>query len=158
DLEARLAKDPRDPVANRLLAELDFDEGKTAQANARAEQAAALAPQDQRTTCFRGLTRAWVRKCKEAVADLEPCPRAVREPRYATALLGCWVELGEWREAQGVADALPRELQTERQIAALIARIQHPAGSGTAAKPDPAPASAGSTGSPANPAAAKPVA
>ena len=146
ELEARLAKEPRDPTANRLLAELDLDEGRTAQALSRAEQAAALAPQDQRARCLRGLTRAWARRCKDAVADLEPCPRSVHEPRYATALLGCWVELQEWREAQGVIDALPRELRGEGKITPLITRVQQhvladkPPGKADAARPDPAAA------------------
>ena len=134
ELAARLAKEPRDPVANRLLAELDFAEGRTKEAVARAEQAAALAPQDANAVCLRGLTRAWARRCKEAVPDLGPCPRSLREARYATALLGCWVELGEWREAQGVADALPADLRADRQIATLIAKVElHPSASPAAA-------------------------
>ncbi len=134
ELAARLAKEPRDPVANRLLAELDFAEGKTKDAVARAEQAAALAPRDANALCLRGLTRAWARRCKEAVPDLGPCPRSLRETRYATALLGCWVDLGEWREAQGVVDALPSDLKGDRQIAALVARVMlHPAEGASAA-------------------------
>lgn len=150
-LEARLAKDPRDAAANRLLAELDFDEGKIAQALARAEQAAALTPQDPGALCLRGVTRAWARRCKEAVADLGPCARSVREPRYATALLGCWVELGEWREAQGVVDALPPELRGERQISTLVARVEQHAAE------KPRAAVAGRTGAPP-PAAPPPAA
>jgi tetratricopeptide (TPR) repeat protein len=144
-LEARLAKEPRDPAANRLLAELDFDDGRTAEALARAEQAAALAPADPDALCLRGLTRAWARRCKDAVVDLGPCPRGTREPRYATALLGCWVELGEWREARGVADALAPEVKGERQVAALLARVQQHA---PAAATAPVPGLAARAGPP----------
>ncbi len=156
-LEARLAKDPRNPTANRLLAELDFDEGKTAAALARAEQAATLAPTDANALCLRGLTRAWARRCKDAVADLMPCARSEREPRYATALLGCWADLGEWREAQGVADSLPPELRADRQIAALLARVAEHAGD---KPPAAAPAPRSSAAAPklaAAPAAPPPV-
>ncbi len=163
-LEARLAKEPRDPAANRLLAELDFDDGRTAEALARAEQAAALAPADPDALCLRGLTRAWARRCKDAVVDLGPCPRGNREPRYATALLGCWVELGEWREARGVADALAPEVKGERQVAALLARVQQHApaatapGPGVAAvagPPSPAPVVKPALGAPTTPATAR---
>jgi tetratricopeptide (TPR) repeat protein len=150
ELEARLAKEPRDPVANRLLAELDFAEGKTKEALARAERAAAIAPQDPGALCLRGLTRAWARRCKDAVPDLGPCPRSLREPRYATALLGCWVELGEWREAEGVVASLPAELKEDRPIAALVARVQQHAAERPRAAGLPPPAG----GVPARPAAA----
>jgi protein-tyrosine phosphatase len=136
ELEARLAKDPRNLTWNLLAAELDLDEGKAEPAIARAEQAAAIAPQDPRATCMRGLARAYGRHCPQALADLEPCPLAAREARYATALLGCRVELGAWRKAEEQVRALPPQLREDKRIAALAEQVaQHPAGSAGSAGP-----------------------
>jgi protein-tyrosine phosphatase len=141
ELEARLAKDPRNLTWNLLAAELDLDEGKAEPAIARAEQAAASAPQDPRATCMRGLARAYGRHCPEALADLEPCPLAAREARYATALLGCRVELGAWRKAEEQVRGLPPQLREDKRIAALAEQVaQHPAGPATTPGSPAAPA------------------
>ena len=144
ELEARLAREPRNGLWPYLLAELEFEEGQTAAAVKHAEQAVALAPQDQRMLCLRGLTRSWVRRCPDALADLAGCPRTAREPRYATALLGCQVELGQWRQAEAVVGSLPRELRQERAIAGLITRVQQhsPKASGALDPPRPTAPSA----------------
>jgi Flp pilus assembly protein TadD len=127
ELEARLKKEPKSVTWNVLLSELDLDEGRIEPALSRAEQVATFAPQDARALCLRGVTRAWARRCALAVVDLETCPRARRESRYATALLGCWVELGQWRPAADLAGALPPALKGERRIADLIKQVeQHP--------------------------------
>ncbi len=163
ELEARLAKDPKNLTWNLLAAELDLDEGKAEPAIARAEQAAAGAPQDPRATCMRGLARAYGRHCPQALADLEPCPLAAREARYATALLGCRVELGAWRKAEEQVRALPPQLREDKRIAALAEQVaQHPGGAGGSAGPagptgPPGPAPATTPGSPAG-ALPKPIA
>jgi hypothetical protein len=94
-LEERLRNDPRDVAFNLMLVELDLAEGKTAPAAARAEQMAALAPREPWALCLRGLTRAAARRCADAVADLESCTLAARDPRYGKALQGCRVELAK---------------------------------------------------------------
>ena len=135
ELAARLAKEPRGLTWNLLAAELDLEEGKAEPAIAHAEQAAVTAPQDARATCLRGLARAYGRRCQEAQADLEPCLLTARELRYATALLGCRVELGAWRKAEEQVRALSPELREDKKIAALAQQVaQHPA-----AAPLPAP-------------------
>jgi tetratricopeptide (TPR) repeat protein len=140
ELEARLAREPRSLIWNLLAAELDLDEGRAEPAIARAEQAAATAPQDPRATCMRGLARAYGRHCPEALADLEPCPLAAREVRYATALLGCRVELGAWRKAEEQVRALPPQLREDKRIAALAQQVaQHPGPAGPATPPSSAP-------------------
>jgi tetratricopeptide (TPR) repeat protein len=76
---------------------------------------------------MRGLARAYGRRCPEALADLEPCPLAAREARYATALLGCRVELGAWRKAEEQVRGLPPQLREDKRIAALAQQVaEHP--------------------------------
>jgi len=144
ELESRLDREPRSLTWNLLLAQLDLEEGKTAPAITHAEQAAAAAPQDTRATCLRGLTRAYGRRCPEALADLEPCPLAGKDVRYATALLGCRVEAGAWRKAEEQVRALTPEQKADRRIAALVEQVTQHAGSSTApgAPPGAAPAAA----------------
>jgi tetratricopeptide (TPR) repeat protein len=156
ELETRLAREPRSLVWNLLAAELDLDEGRTEPAIARAEQTAAAAPQDSRAACMRGLARAYGRRCPEALADLEPCPLAAREPRYATALLGCRVELGAWRKAEEQVRGLPPLLREDKKIAALAQQVaEHPSPALPAAPT--APAASTATATPLAPGAGKPV-
>jgi tetratricopeptide (TPR) repeat protein len=127
-LEERLAKEPRSVAWNVLLAELDLSEGKTAPGVARAEQVVALAPQEPRALCVRGLARAAGNRCKEAMADLEPCYLSGRELSYASALLGCRVELAQWRQAEEQVRALPPGFKEDRKVTALIKQVaKHPA-------------------------------
>src|SRR5436305_12671847 len=127
ELDARLAKEPRSLTWNLLAADLDIDEGKAESAIAHAEVTTATAPQDPRATCMRGLARAYGRRCPEALADLAPCPLAAREARYATALLGCRVELGAWRNAEEQVRGLPPQLREDKKIAALAQQVaEHP--------------------------------
>jgi predicted Zn-dependent protease len=145
-LEERLAKEPRSIAWNLMLVDLDLAEGKNAPALARAEATVALAPRDARVLCTRGLARAAGNRCGEAVADLETCAAAAADgagglagdaPRSATALLGCRVELGQWRQAEEQVRGLPPELRKDRKIAALVQQV--------AKHPSP-PAGAGATG------------
>jgi tetratricopeptide (TPR) repeat protein len=131
ELDARLAKEPKSLIWNLLAAELDLEEGKADPAIAHAVQAAATAPQDPRATCLRGLARAYGRHCPEALADLEPCPLAGREARFATALIGCRVELGAWRKAEDQLKSLSPELRSDRRIAALAQQVAQHAGTPT---------------------------
>ena len=136
-LEDRLAKEPRGITWNLMLVDLDLAEGKNAAALARAEATAALAPRDARVLCARGLARAAGNRCGEAVADLEACSVATAAggaglagdgPRSATALLGCRVELGQWRQAEEQVRGLPAALRKDRKIAALMQQVaKHPA-------------------------------
>jgi tetratricopeptide (TPR) repeat protein len=169
ELEQRLAREPKGVAWNVLLADLDLSEGKTAPGLARAEQAAALAPRDPQALCVRGLARAMGSRCREAVADLEPCYLCGREVRYATALLGCRVELGQWRQADQQVRALPPGFKSDRKLAALAQQVaKHPAidsapaggggaaGGGTAAaNAPPPPASVPARSDPARAAAEK---
>jgi tetratricopeptide (TPR) repeat protein len=160
ELESRLAKEPRSLTWNLLAAELDLEEGKAGPAIAHAEQAAATAPQDPRATCLRGLARAYGRRCPEALADLEPCPFAPREVRYATALLGCRVELGAWRKAEEQVRSLTPELKADRRIAALLQQVAQHASAPTPPAPpnppSPTPAEKTAPAPPKVPAAAAP--
>jgi tetratricopeptide (TPR) repeat protein len=145
-LEERLAKEPRSLAWNLMLVDLDLSEGKNAPALTRAEATAALAPRDARVLCARGLARAAGNRCGEAEADLETCSVAAAAgatglagdgPRCATALLGCRVELGQWRQAEEQVRGLPPDLRKDRKIAALMQQVaKHPA----------APAGAGAAG------------
>jgi tetratricopeptide (TPR) repeat protein len=139
-LEERLAKEPRSIVWNLLQVDLDLAEGKTAPAIARAEATAALAPRDAQALCVRGLARAAGNRCVEAVADLEPCSMtsgAGGDLRYATALLGCRVELAQWRQAEEQVRGLPPAFTKDRKIAALMQQV---------AKHKPAAGPTGATG------------
>jgi tetratricopeptide (TPR) repeat protein len=152
ELDARLAKEPRSLTWNLLAAELDLEEGKADPAIAHAVQAAATAPQDPRATCLRGLARAYGRHCPEALADLEPCPLAGREARFATALLGCRVELGAWRKAEDQLRTLSPELKSDRRIVALAQQVaQHAGAPAGAADPVVPPLPADRTAKPAGP-------
>ncbi|HEV3077230.1 MAG TPA: hypothetical protein VHB47_22600, partial [Thermoanaerobaculia bacterium] len=145
-LEDRLAKEPRGIAWNLMLVDLDLAEGKNAAALARAEATAALAPRDARVLCARGLARAAGNRCGEAVADLEACSVATAAggaglagdgSGSAAALLGCRVELGQWRQAEEQVRGLPAALRKDRKIAALMQQVaKHPA----------APAGAGAPG------------
>jgi tetratricopeptide (TPR) repeat protein len=145
-LEERLAKEPRSLAWNLMLVDLDLAEGKNAPALARAEATVALAPRDARSLCARGLARAAGNRCGEAVADLETCSAASAAggaglpgdgPRSAAALLGCRVELGQWRQAEEQVRGLPAALRKDSKIAALMQRVaKHPS----------APAGAGAAG------------
>jgi len=168
-LEERLVKEPRSVTWNLMLVDLDLAEGRNGPALSRAEATAALAPRDARVLCARGLARAAGNRCGEAVADLETCAAAGAAggaglagdgPRHATALLGCRVELGQWRQAEEQVRGLPPELRKDRKIAALMQQVaKHPsapAGSGPAGagakSATPTTGAAGSrpaTGSPA---------
>lgn len=155
-LEERLAKEPRSIAWNLMLVDLDLAEGKNAPALARAEATVALAPRDARVLCARGLARAAGNRCGEAVADLETCSVAGAAslagdgPRSATALLGCRVELGQWRQAEEQVRGLPPDLRKDRKIAALMQQVaKHPsapAGTGTAAAPGAAKSATPTTG------------
>jgi tetratricopeptide (TPR) repeat protein len=137
-LEERVAKEPRNVAWNLMLADLDLAEGRTAQATTRAEQLAALAPQEPRALCLRGLVRSEVGRCREGLGDLEPCYLCVREVRYATALLACRVELGRWRDAEEQVRALPAGFKDDRKLAGLVqqvARHQGATGGGAASRP-----------------------
>lgn len=151
-LEERLAKEPRSIALNLMLVDLDLAEGRSAPALARAEATVALAPRDARVLCARGLARAAGNRCGEAVADLETCSVASAgggaggDPRSATALLGCRVELGQWRQAEEQVRGLPAALRKDRKIAALMQQVaKHPS--------TPAPAGAGAAGATAKGAA-----
>jgi tetratricopeptide (TPR) repeat protein len=168
-LEERLAKEPRSITWNLMLVDLDLAEGKNAPALARAEATVAMAPRDARVLCARGLARAAANRCGEAVADLETCSVAAAAgatglagdgPRFATALLGCRVELGQWRQAEQQVRGLPPDLRKDRRIAALMQQVaKHPStpagagGAGATAKgATPTTGATGSrpaTGSPA---------
>ena len=160
-LEERLAKEPRSLPWNLMLVGLDLAEGKNAPALARAEATVALAPRDARVLCARGLARAAGNRCGEAVADLETCSAAGTTgaaglagdgPRSATALLGCRVELGQWRQAEEQVRGLSPDLRKDRKIAALMQQVaKHPsppAGAGPAgAAAKSATPTTGATGS-----------
>jgi tetratricopeptide (TPR) repeat protein len=157
-LEERLAREPRSVAWNAMLAELDLAEGKVAPALTRAEAAAAAAPRDTRALCVRGLARAAAgRRCGEVVADLEPCPFCATDERYAAALLGCRVELGQWQQAEDQVRSLPAALRQDRRLAALAQQVakrpapppvkQPPAAAATRGGPGSAPA-ASSTAAP----------
>jgi tetratricopeptide (TPR) repeat protein len=146
-LEERLAREPRSVAWNVLLAELDLSEGKTAPGIARAEQVTALAPQEPRALCVRGLARAAGNRCKEALTDLEPCYLSGRELSYASALLGCRVELAQWRQAEEQVRSLPPGLKEDRKVTALIKQVaKHPAA--TVAPPAGSTAATASSASP----------
>ncbi|HEY6321365.1 MAG TPA: tetratricopeptide repeat protein, partial [Thermoanaerobaculia bacterium] len=156
-LEERLAKEPRGITWNLMLVDLDLAEGRNAPALARAEATAALAPRDARVLCARGLARAAGNRCGEAVADLETCSAAAAAggtgpagdgPRFATALLGCRVELGQWRQAEEQVRGLPPDLRKDRKVAALMQQVaKHPS----------APAGAGPVGAGATTKSAAPT-
>jgi predicted Zn-dependent protease len=156
-LEERLAKEPRSITWNVMLVDLDLAEGKNAPALTRAEATAVLAPRDARVLCARGLARAAGNRCGEAVADLETCSAAAAAggtglagdgPRLATALLGCRVELGQWRQAEEQVRGLPPDLRKDRKIAALMQQVaKHPS----------APAGAGAAGAGATAKSATPT-
>jgi tetratricopeptide (TPR) repeat protein len=153
-LEERLAREPRSIALNLMLVDLDLAEGKSSPALARAEATVALAPRDARVLCARGLARAAGNRCGEAVADLETCSVASTgggasgDPRSATALLGCRVELGQWRQAEEQVRGLPAALRKDRKIAALMQQVaKHPSA--------PAPAGAGAASATAKGAAPK---
>jgi tetratricopeptide (TPR) repeat protein len=159
-LEERLAKEPRSIAWNLMLVDLDLAEGKNAPALARAEATVALAPRDAWVLCARGLARAAGNRCGEAVADLENCSVAAAAPgaggaglagdgpRQATALLGCRVELGQWRQAEEQVRGLPPDLRKDRKIAALMQQVaKHPS----------APAGAGAAGAGATAKSATPT-
>jgi hypothetical protein len=153
-LEERLVKEPRSIVWNVMMAELDLAEGRTAAAAARAEQLAAAAPQDASALCLRGLTRAAGDRCKEAMADLEPCYLCGRERPYAAALLGCRVALGEWAKADEQVHALPAAWKDDRKLAALAQQVakHHSAAvatTGRSAAGTTTPGGTPATGSPA---------
>jgi tetratricopeptide (TPR) repeat protein len=138
-LEERLAREPRSLAWNVLLVELDLAEGRTAPAVARAEATAAMAPGEPRALCVRGLARAAARRCQEAMPDLEPCWLCGRELAYATALLGCRVELAQWRQADEQVRTLPRGWREDRKVGALIKQVgKHPPAT-AAAPPAAAP-------------------
>jgi tetratricopeptide (TPR) repeat protein len=168
-LEERLAKEPRGVEWNLMLVDLDLAEGKNAPALARAEATAALAPRDARVLCARGQARAAGNRCKEAVADLESCPvagaaggagsaggasgaggagggagLAEGDLRSALALLGCRVELAQWRQAEEQVRGLPPAFRKDRRIEALIQQVaKHPAAPAGAGSASPAAKSAG---------------
>jgi tetratricopeptide (TPR) repeat protein len=162
-LEERLAKDPKNPTLNVLLADLDLGEGNVAPALARLDQVLALAPRDARALCVRGLARASAKRCAEAVPDLEGCWMSGRELRYGAALLGCRVERGEWRQAEEQVRALPPAWKEDRRVAALVQQVAkhqgattaptagsaNPGGTSAVAAPGAAPARGGGAGSPA---------
>jgi len=170
-LEERLGKEPKSVPWNVLLAELDVEEGQTASALSRAEATVALAPQDPWALCVRGLARSAANRCREALADLEPCALAspsadgataagappagsskssrgagrsgspaasgsardgAGDVRYAAALLGCRVELAQWRQAEEQVKALPSGFRQDRKMAALIQQVaKHPSAPAT---------------------------
>jgi Flp pilus assembly protein TadD len=130
-VEARLAKEPKSLTWNLALAELDLAEGQTAAAVARAEQTVVIAPREPRALCLRGLARATVKRCGEALADLTSCWLCGREPRYAAALLGCRIDQGQWRQADEQVRSLPAGLKQDRQIAGLMQQVaRHQGGAG----------------------------
>jgi tetratricopeptide (TPR) repeat protein len=165
-LEERLAKEPRSVAWNLALAELELSEGKNATAIARAEQAAAILPPEPRAICLRGLTRAAGGRCAAAVTDLESCVLCGREVRYATALLGCRVELGQWRQAEEQVRTLPAGFKEDRKLAALVQQVSRhqgtpagatAAGGGRSAAPTPSapPARAPAAGAGSAPAGSR---
>jgi hypothetical protein len=138
-VEERLVKEPKSVAWNVMMAELDLAEGKTAPAIARAEQLAAALPQDARAACLRGLTRAAGDRCKEAVADLEPCALSSREAPYAAALLGCRIALLEWAKAEEQVRALPAAWKDDRRLAAMAQQVAKHRSASSAAGPAGAP-------------------
>jgi len=75
--------------------------------------------------------------------------------RSAAALLGCRVELGQWRQAEEQVRGLPPALRKDRRIEALIQQVaKHPAAPAGAGSASAAAKSAGPTPSPRSAAAA----
>jgi|GEM_PF-426321 len=149
-LEERLTKEPRSVVWNLMQVDLDLAEGRTAPAIARAEATAALAPRDAQVLCARGLARAAGNRCVEAVADLEPCAMTSgggADLRHATALLGCRVQLAQWRQAEEQVRGLPPAFRKDRKIEALMQQVaKHPPAAAPTAAAAPGAANTAATG------------
>jgi tetratricopeptide (TPR) repeat protein len=101
-------------------------------------------PPDPRASCVRGLARAAGNRCREALADLESCTQGAADLRYVTALLGCRVELAQWRQAEEQVRALPAAFRQDRKVAALMLQVaKHPSATGAGSGGPPAAAAAG---------------
>jgi tetratricopeptide (TPR) repeat protein len=137
-----IAAEPDRPLWRLLLGDLEIDEGHPEAAVARAEEVLAAEPGNVRAHCLRGLGRARLGTCSDAVSDLTTCPGLTTEARLAEASLGCLVALGEADAARNFLASLPAELQKSKGIARLgrdVARLPKPGDEATVAPPVPAP-------------------
>ncbi len=119
ELQARLAAEPRNPTWRILLGRLEVAEGKPALALASAQAALALAPDEPRALCLRGLAQARLRACAEALKDLSGCSETTQFATPAAARLGCLVERKSWVEARAFVAGLPQPLREDRDLARL---------------------------------------
>jgi hypothetical protein len=148
ELQKRLAADPKNPTWRILLGRLEVAEGKPALALAAAQAALALAPEEPRAICLRGLAQARLGACAEALADLSGCAETIQFATPAAARLGCLVERKSWAEARAFVAGLPQALLDDRELSRLMRQLPEDDGKSPASAPETA----------ANPPAARPPA
>lgn len=124
ELEARLAADPKNPTWRILLGRLEVAEGRPALALAAAQAALALAPDEPRALCLRGLAQARLGACAEALKDLAGCSETLQFATPAAARLGCLVDRKSWAEARAFVAGLPQPLREDRELARLTREIR----------------------------------
>lgn len=123
ELQTRLAADPKNPTWRILLGRLEVAEGRPALALAAAQAALALAPDEPRALCLRGLAQARLGACTEALKDLSGCAETVQFATPAAARLGCLVDRKSWGEARAFVAGLPQPLREDRDLARLTREL-----------------------------------
>ena len=130
ELLARTAAEPDAARWQVMLGEMELAAGDAAKAVARAQRALVSQPSADEATaarCLRGAALARSGSCAAAIADLEACPAARREPEPAHSLLQCHAQLGQWRQAKALADALPPAIKSRRETSRLVRQIEREA-------------------------------
>lgn len=139
DLEARLAAEPESQRWKLQLAALEIDDGQPAAAiEALSGLLESPVPRPE-AVCLRGLARAALGVCAEAMSDLESCADPMVDPRTAEATLGCHVRLARWAEAEALLAALPEPQKQTAAIRRLSREVRK--GTRTAARETPPAAS-----------------
>jgi Flp pilus assembly protein TadD len=151
ELEKRIAAEPKNPTWRILMGRLEVAEGKPAVALTAAQAALALAPDEPRAICLRGLAQARLGACAEALADLSGCAETIQFATPAAARLGCLVERKSWTEARTFIAELPEPLRDDREISRLLRQLpRDDAASATPVSPAPSPAPSPNTDPPAS--------
>ncbi len=106
ELKQRIESEPEYSTWRLLLAELDYEDGDFAAAQAAAEAVLLREPGRQDALCLRGKTSAKSGSCDQALIDLGHCLESEPQGDLNLTRIQCHISLGDWDTAEFVLGEL----------------------------------------------------
>ncbi len=123
-LQAKIDDDPAEPLWRLELAQLTLDNGSPQEALGYLSSILEKDPDDAWARCLQGEALALVHRCTRGLSDLQECPEAKTQARFALPLIQCQITLENWPGADQALAVLDPSLRSQRDFVRLGRRIQ----------------------------------